>query len=123
VLAAAARRFLLILGVVGGASVLIGLAIGLLAGSSPNRSISLGLYLSGAVLLIGGFLLGNRGPLRRAGESGGDGGGGAMTFGRSLRRATPDEFRDSVNMTVLLVVIGFILLIAAVAVDSRYELV
>jgi hypothetical protein len=118
VLRAAARRFLLLLALVGGASVLLGLAFGLLLGSSTNRSISLGLYLSGAFLLVGGFLLGNRGPMRRVGEA-----GGPMSFGRPLRRATPDEVRDSVNMTVLLVLLGFILLVIAVAVDSRYELV
>jgi hypothetical protein len=118
VLLAAVRRFLLLLVLVGGGAVVVGLAFGLLLGSSANRSISLGLYLVGAFLLIGGFLLGNRGPLRRAGEE-----ASPMSFGRPLRRATPDEVRDSVNMTVLLIVLGFILLVLAVSIDSRYELV
>ncbi len=117
-LLAAARRFVLLLVLVGGGAVVVGLAFGFLFGSSANRSISLGLYFTGAFLLVGGFLLGNRGPMRRVGE-----GMGMMSFGRTLRRASPDEMRESVNMTVLLVTLGFILLMLAVAVDSRYELV
>jgi hypothetical protein len=115
---AAVRRFVLILLVVGGGAAVIGLLFGLLLGSSASRSVSLGLYFTGAFLLIGGFLVGNRGPMRRAGE-----GVGMMSFGRTLRRASPDEMRESVNMTVLFVTLGFILLMLAVAVDSRYELV
>ena len=117
-LLAAARRFLLLLLLVGGGSVLLGLAFGLLVGSSVNRSISLGLYVSGAFLLVGGFLLGTRGVMRRTGE-----GGSPMSYGRSLRRATPDEVRDSVNMTVLLIALGFLLLVFAVSIDRRYDLV
>jgi hypothetical protein len=119
VLLAAARRFLLLLAVVGGGAVLLGLAIGLLLGASANRSISLGLYISGAFLLVGGFLLGNRGPVRRLGGEG----GGPISVGRPLRRASAEELRDSVNMTVLLVVLGFILLALAVTIDDRYELI
>ena len=118
-LVAAARRFVILLVLVGGGAVVVGLMFGLLLGSSANRSISLGLYFTGAFLLIGGFLVGNRGPMRRVGE-----GAGMMSFGRTIcRRASPDEMRESVNVTVLFVTLGFILLALAVAVDSRYELV
>ena len=117
-LVAALRRFVVILVLVGGGAVVVGLLFGFLLGSSANRSISLGLYFTGAFLLISGFLLGNRGPMRRVGE-----GTAAMSFGRSLRRASPDEMRESVNLTVLFVALGLILLMVAVAVDSRYELV
>ena len=116
-LLAAARRFVLLLVLVGGGAIVLGLALGLLLGASTNRSVSLGLYIAGSILLIGGFLTGNRGPVRRMGEV-----DGPMSFGRPLRRATPDEIREAVNMTVLLVVLGFILLAIAVAVDSRYQL-
>ena len=115
-LLAAARRFLFLLALVGGGSVLVALALGLLTGSSPSRSISLGLYLAGSLLLLFGFVLGNRGALRRGGE------GAAPTLGRGVRPATPEEVRESVNMTVLLVVLGLILFVLGVAVDSRYSL-
>ncbi len=115
-LLAAARRFVILLTLVGGGAVVLALAFGLLLGSSVNRSISLGLYLAGAFLLVGGFLLGNRGPLRRADE------GAPGSFGRAVRRASPDEMRESVNITVLLVVLGFVLLALGAAIDSRTEL-
>lgn len=117
-LLAAARRFLLLLGAIGGGAVVVGLLFGALLGAPANRSASLGLYVAGSFLLVGGFLLGNRGPLRRD-----DDGSGAPTIRRALRRATPEEVRDSVNMTVLLVLLGFVLLMVGAAVDSRYELV
>ena len=117
-LLAATRRFFLLLVIVGGGAVLVGFSFGSLLGSSANRSISLGLYVAGSILLIGGFLTGNRGPMRRMGEP-----DSPLSFGRPLRRATPDEMREAVNMTVLLVALGFILLAVAVAVDSRYQLV
>jgi hypothetical protein len=116
VLRAAARRFVVLLVLIGGGGVVLALAVGLLLGSSVNRSVSLGLYLAGAFLLVGGFLLGNRGPMRRVGE------GGPASFGRAVRRASPEEMRDSVNITVLLVVLGFVLLALGAAVDTRYEL-
>ena len=116
-LLAAARRFVVLLVLIGGGATVLALALGLLLGSSANRSLSLGLYLAGAFLLVGGFLLGNRGPLRREGE------GGPGSFGRAVRRASPEEVRDSVNITVLLVVLGFVLLALGAAIDARYELI
>jgi hypothetical protein len=117
-LLAAARRFLVLLVLAAGGAIVVGLAFGSLLGASANRSMSLGLYLTGSFLLVGGFLLGNRGPMRRVGEGIGD-----LTFTRGLRRASPDEVRESINMTVLFVTLGFILLLLAVAIDSRYRLV
>ena len=115
-LLAAARRFVALLVLIGGGAVVLALAVGLLFGSSANRSVSLGLYLAGAFLLVGGFLLGNRGPLRRAGE------GDPGSWGRAVRRASPDEMLDSINITVLLVVLGFVLLALGAVIDTRYEL-
>jgi hypothetical protein len=117
-LLAAARRLLLIFLIVGGGAILVGASVGLLVGSSLNRSISLGLYLVGSVLLLGGFLMGNRGPVRRVGIE-----EGPMTVGRALRRATPEEMRESVNLSFLLVAVGIVLLMLAVAIDRRVDLV
>jgi len=117
VLLAAARRFVVLLVLIGGGAVVVALVLGLLLGSSVNRSVSLGLYLAGAFLLVGGFVLGNRGPVRRADD------GGSRSFGRAVRRASQEEMRDSVNITVLLVVLGAVLLALGAAIDSRYELI
>jgi hypothetical protein len=117
-IAAATRRFLLLLGAIGGGAVAAGLGLGALLGASANRSASLGLYVAGSFLLVGGFLLGNRGPLRRD-----DDGAGGLAYRRTLRRATPEEVRESVNMTVLLVLLGLVLLLLGAVIDSRYQLV
>lgn len=87
-----------------------------LTGTSPNRAISLGFYGAGAFLVLGGFLFGNRGPYRADAAA-------SERFGRSLRRATPDDVRESINMAVLLSVLGFLLLALGVIIDSRFELV
>jgi hypothetical protein len=119
VLLAAARRFLLLLVCVGGAAVPVRGWVGALTGTSLNRSISLGLYLVGSVLLIGGFLAGSRGPMRRGGEEE----LAPMTLGRSLRRASPEELRETVNLAAVLVTLGLLLLLVAVAFDKRTDLV
>ena len=115
ILVAAARRFLLLLGGIVAVVVAGGLLVAAVGSAPPNRTISLGFYGVGAFLLLGGFLLGNRGPYRA--DS-----GRSDRFGRSLRRATPDDVRESVNMTVLLSVLGFLLLALGVIIDSRFEL-
>lgn len=82
---------------------------------SPDRTISLGFYAVGGFLLLGGFFLGNRGPYRRVSHEG-------DRVGRGLRRATADDMRETVNMSVLLSVLGFLLLVLGVIIDSRFEL-
>jgi hypothetical protein len=116
VLVAAARRFLVLLGGIGAAIVVFGLGLGALAGTPPSRSLSLGFYVAGSFLVLGGFLFGNRGPYRADG-------GASDRFGRSLRRATPEDVRDSINMAALLVVLGFLLLAVGVIIDSRFQLI
>ena len=103
----------------GGISAVIvagGLVLAALGAASPDRAISLGFYGVGAFLAVGGFLLGNRGPYR-------SGSARSERFGRSLERATPDDTRASVNMAILLTVLGLLLLAIGVTIDSRFELV
>ena len=116
VFVAAARRFLVLLGAIIAIVVAVGLVVAALGAVSPERAISLGFYGVGAFLVLGGFLVGNRGPYRSNSVTG-------DRVGRSLRRATSDDTRDSVNMAVLLVVLGFLLLALGIIIDSRFELV
>jgi hypothetical protein len=116
-LLAAARRFGILLGIVSAAALVVGVLLGLLAGSSLNRSISLAFYGAGAFLVAGGFVLGIRGPYRAESD------GGTVRVGRRLRSVTAEEARESVNITVLLVVLGIVLLAVGAAVDTRYELI
>ena len=121
VVLAAARRFvLLLLGVAGGTAV-VSLALGLLAGAGVSRSISLGFYIVGSFLLVAGFFIGNRGPVRVKGDP------GFSFFGyvkdRRLRWATGDEQVEALSLSFVFVALGLVLIILGVATDTRYALV
>jgi hypothetical protein len=116
-LRAAARRFgLLFLGLTAG-SALFGLVLGLLLGQGVERSVSLGWYIGGSALLLGGFFIGNRGPARPQGE-----GWSAFSFRRWVRWATPEEQKESISLSALLIVLGFLLIILGVIIDPHQRL-
>ena len=115
----AARRFGLMLGGVVGVTALVAALLGLVVGSSLSRAVSLGFYAVGSFLVIIGFFVGNRGPIRAKGED-------AALFGLfPLRRrwAEPEEHAGTINDSALLVVLGFVLIVLGIAVDTRYDLI
>jgi hypothetical protein len=120
VIRAALRRLvLLVLGSALGIG-LISAILGLILGSSLSRSVSLGYYLSGSFLMIAGFFIGNRGPLRskRESESGG------FLFGsRVVRTATIEERQETINTSAVFVALGLVLILLGVFADDRYRLV
>src|SRR5206468_2258245 len=68
----ALRRLAVIYGSIVAATVVISAVLGLIAGASIERALAIGFYVSGAILLVGCFLVGARGPLRgqtREGEN------------------------------------------------------
>lgn len=105
-----------------GSALVIGLLsalAGLLLGSSLGRSVSLGYYLVGSFLLIAGFFVGNRGPLRSRREQ-----GGGMIFGpRVVRPASPEEREETINNSAVFVGLGFLLILLGVLADDRYRLI
>ena len=120
-LRAAARRFagLLLLLVVG--TTVLALVFGLAGGSGVRRSVSVGYYLMGCFLLISGFFVGNRGPVRTKGDP------GMPIFGplfqtRLLRWATPEEREETLSISVIFVALGLVLIVLGVLVDTRTEL-
>jgi hypothetical protein len=115
---AAARRFGVIVGAIVGGTAALALLLGLAFGSSVSRSLSLGWYCVGSVLLISGFFVGNRGPSRPEGE-----GWSPFSVRRWVRWATPDEQRDSLSLSAFLVVLGFLLIALGVLADTRYKIV
>jgi len=117
-MAAAARRFAILLGALIGGTAVIALLLGLLFGSSFSRSLSLGWYIVGSVLLISGFFVGNRGPARPEGE-----GWSTFSVRRWVRWANPDEQRESISLSAVLVVLGFVLIALGVLADTRYKIV
>lgn len=115
---AAARRFGILAGGLAGGTAVLALLLGLAFGSSVSRALSLGWYLVGSVLLLSGFFVGNRGPARPAGE-----GWSVFSLRRWVRWATPDEQRDAVSFSVLLVAIGVILIVLGAFADTRYAII
>lgn len=103
------------------ATAAVSLAIGLLLGASASRSVSLGFYLVGSFLLISGFFVGNRGPVRVKGDP------GFGMFGifrdRRLRWATGSEQSESISLSFAFVALGVVLIVLGVVADTRYSLV
>jgi hypothetical protein len=112
----AARRFFLLLVGIAGTTAALSILGGLLGGASLSRALAVGFYLVGSFMLIAGFFIGNRGPVRPKGT-------GPMLFGsRFMRWATPLEREESLNESALFVVLGFALILIGVAADSRTQL-
>ena len=120
-LAAAVRRFVLLLVLTSALTAAAALLLGLAFGASSARSLSLGFYVAGAFLLVAGFFMGNRGPVRLQGQPGAEGLWG-FGSGRRVRWATPDEREEAINLSAVFVALGFVLILVGVAADSRYSL-
>ena len=116
-LLAALRRLLTLLVATACVTALLSAALGLLLGSSVLRSVSVGLYAVGSVILLAGFFVGNRGPARVKGDI-----GFANIASRRLRWATPEEREEAINTSAVFVTLGFILILLGVAADTRHNL-
>ena len=116
-LVAAARRFGILLAGTSAAIAACSLGVGALLGSSLNRSLATGFEAFGCLLLVLGFFVGNRGPVRTKGE--------AMPFfgPRFLRWATPDEHTRTIPESGLFIVLGLIVIVIGLVIDARYRLV
>ena len=115
-LRAALRRFAVILGATAGVTFLISVALGVALGATFSRAVSLGFYLVGSFLMVCGFFVGNRGPVRPKGT------GPALFGARFIRWATPLEREETLNESALYVVVGFLLILLGVAADTRHRL-
>jgi hypothetical protein len=116
---AAARRVGILLLALTFGTAIPALLIGLISGASVGRALSLGWYCVGSALLICGFFVGNRGPSRPQGD-----GWGVFSVNRWVRWATPEEQKESISLSALLVIIGFVLIVfGAVADSGRHPLV
>lgn len=106
--------------VLASALTLIGAVVfGIAFGAGAARAISVGFYLMGSFLLVAGFFVGNRGPVRFKRES-----GAPLILGsRFVRWASPSEREENINLSAIFVLLGFVLILVGVVADNRYNLV
>ena len=109
----AARRLAIIYAVLLVGTAVVAALIGLAAGN-VQRSIAIGYYIAGVVLLAGCFVMGARGPLRGASSSGEP---TPLLGARRVRRATPDERSEATRTAILLFVLG----ISLVLIGSMFD--
>ena len=116
----AALRRLIGLFVLATALTLIGAAVfGVALGAGAARAISVGFYLTGSFLLVAGFFVGNRGPVRFRRDS-----TAPLFWGsRFVRWASPAEREENINLSAIFVFLGFVLILVGVVADNRYNLV
>jgi hypothetical protein len=102
-----------------------GLLIGLAAGASAQRSLSVAYYVVGAFLIVLGFFAGNRGPLRP--KQSGEHEPVAALFGtglamRRVRRATVGDEADSLATATIFLCLGGWLIILGIVADASVDL-
>jgi hypothetical protein len=113
VLLAGLRRFFGIFGAIAVAIALVSLAAAAVTGSHLTRALAIGYYLVGAGLLIGGFFVGNRGPVRAQRQQ------AIPLFGtRFVRWATAEELNETINTSAVYVSLGFALILVGVLIDT-----
>lgn len=130
-LLAGLRRFGLLAIVIVAVTCALSLGVGLLTGTGPRRSLSLGLYVAGALCILLGVFQAVRPPVRHetrpdAPDHPGAFGaliGGAAGHGGPVRWATADEVGESYATAGLLVALGLLLITAGAVVDGRRRLV
>ncbi|MDQ3875385.1 MAG: hypothetical protein M3322_07570 [Actinomycetota bacterium] len=120
----ALRRFLGLFLLASAVTALASVALGAALGASPQRSISLGFYAIGCFLLVSGFFIGNRGPVRPRSEH--DGGIFLIPLPFTIRRlrwASAAEREETINLSAVFVSLGFALILVGVGIDGRVDLV
>ncbi len=102
----------------------LSLLIGVVVGSTVDRSLVLGFYLMGCFLMVAGFFLGNRGPARVKSESARPVATpfGVLSGDRRLRWATLGEQEEAINTSAVLVGLGIILVAIGVLLDGRHSI-
>jgi hypothetical protein len=113
VFVAGIRRFFSVLACLALATALISLFAAFMLDADLSRSLAIGFYLVGAGLLIGGFFVGNRGPVRAKRNQ------PIPVFGtRFVRWATPEELDEAINTSAVYVSLGFALILVGVVADT-----
>ncbi len=129
-LRAALRRIAAIVAVVAGGTAAVSAALGALAGRSVLHSVAVGYYVVAAAVLIGSFVLGSRGPIRRDARDDDDSAvipPSMFTWRRgpsprrSMRKATPEERREAKLTSLGLFALALLLILIGAAVDPTHR--
>lgn len=99
---AAAPRWLLAAAAVIGATAAASLLLGLAAGASLQRAVSLGFYAVGCLAMVVGFAFGTQNPFR------------GLPEGRG-----PEHHRENRRIAVVLILVGVAMVLIGVGLDSR----
>jgi hypothetical protein len=110
VILAAARRFAVLITAVGLGGIALGSVFAVATGSSVRRGAALGLYSVGALCIVMGVGVAFRNSLQRS------------TGGAASAEPTETAVVDR-ELAGILIVLGLLLLVVGVAVDTRAELV
>jgi hypothetical protein len=107
------RRFFGIFGMLAAVTAVGSLFAAIILHADVSRSLAIGYYLVGAGLLIGGFFVGNRGPVRAKRNQ------PIPMFGsRFVRWATAEELDEAINTSAVYVSLGFALILIGVLADT-----
>lgn len=117
-LAAGFRRLAVAGGAMLAVTVVLSLLFGLAAGAGAARAVSVGLYILGALLLVGCFVFGVRGPLRGVSSTGET---TSVVGARRLRTATPAERTTSTRVALLLFALGIAVVVIASIIDPNHK--
>lgn len=120
------RRLVLLLA---GSSVgvaVVSTLIGVAAGSTLGRALSVGFYVVGAFLIVLGFFAGNRGPLRPRTSGEGEPVAGVFGIGlgaRGARKASGEEQQDTLSTAAIFLAVGVWLIFLGVIADTSIRVV
>ena len=118
---AAIRRLVVLVVLCSALTLVVSVPLGLLADASLDRAVSLGFYGLGCFLMVSGFFVGNRGPARVKSETAGSTMLPIPGFGnRRVRWATLDEQNEMINNSAVFIILGQILVLIGVVVDSHH---
>jgi hypothetical protein len=121
---AALRRLVLLVIGCSIATAALSALFGTLIGASLDRAVALGFYGLGCFLMVSGFFVGNRGPARVKSETAGGSFLPLPGMGeRRLRWASLDEQNETINNSAIFILLGLILILIGVVVDSHHSLV
>lgn len=112
------RRLAVIYAGILAATVVVSLLLGVAAGASALRAVAVGLYVAGAIFLVGCFVFGARGPLRGVSDDGQT----VPLFGaKRVRRAEPGERSEATRTALLLFAVGLSLVMIGAMVDPAHK--